>query len=518
MTCAIRRRKSGALAGAVRLAFAADPLLSDRAVARRLGVSNRAVSQCRKRLEADGAILPRVKSTQRVLACPHEVCTSLLRPCPENDKLYEPVRTDDPGFLKLVADIRKNGLQNSVGVSRDGFVYDGNRRLAAVKFLRWGKVRVHMKPVSYRDDRDEFLALLKSCNTQRVKTTAEMLREGVVGMEGEPWQRLVEYREGASRVDGAQTVELYGSKRRSEIVQKLGLKDAIIETVMGNKADWPLSDRKVFYLLLNVEGLLRNDRTKEPFRNSKACYDDVTDMVTRLRIDRSIPFDCIDDETRPVVQWDTHKGVDTFIDQELDDLFSGYWRDLQQSQPNWIELLVEKNTVANALKGTAAKYAIPMTSGRGYSSLPPRKGMLDRFQTSGREKLVIVTVFDHDPEGEDAPNAFGVSLRDDFGLPADRLVIVRAALTHAQVQTLALHEGQMAKEDSSRYARFVERYGERCWELESVPTETLREIVEDVIRGHMDLPAFERELATEREEQRQLAGHRRRIKALLADF
>jgi hypothetical protein len=510
--------RNGTLTAAIRDAFADDPLLSDRAVAKRLGVSNRTVSQRRKRLEREGAILPRVKSTQAVQACLYEVCTSLLRPCPENDKLYDPVRMDDPSFLALVDDIRKKGLQNSIGISRDGYVYDGHRRLAAVKYLEWEKVRVHMRPLSYRDDRDEFLALLKSCNTQRIKTTAEVIREGIVGMDDDPWQRLFTYREEASRLDGAEAIELYGSKRRSEIRDKVGLKLAIVKVVEGNEKDWPLSDRRVFYLLLNVEGLLRNDRERTPFRNDNACYDDVTDMLTRLRIDHTIPFDCIADETRPVVQWNTHKNVGTFVERELDGLFSDYWRDLQQSQPNWIELLVEKNTVANSLRGIAAKYTIPMTSGRGYSSLPPRKDMVDRFRASGREKLVVVAVFDHDPEGEDAPNAFGVSLRDDFGLDPSRLVIVKAALTHAQAQALALHEGQLAKDGSSRYTRFVAKYGDRCWELESVPTDTLREIVEDCIRSRLDLPAFEREVEIQRREKRELEQHRRKIKGLIADF
>jgi hypothetical protein len=502
----------------IRNAIALDPLLSDRAIARRLTVSNRTVSQHRRRLERAGVILPRVTGTHPTQACLYEVCTLLIREAPENDKIYDPARDDDPGFIGLVEDIRANGLQNPIGISQDGYIFDGHRRFAAVKYLGWEKVPVRIRPdISYKSDRAKFLALLKSCNTQRVKTTAEVVREGVVGMGDEAWQRLCHYREEASEIDGVETIELYGEKRRSEIRDKLGLKRAIVQIVEENKKDWPLSDRKVFYLLLNVEGLPRNDRLKTPFANSPECYNDVTDMVTRLRLDHSIPFDCIADETRPVTQWDTHKSVGTFVSQELENLFSGYWRDLQQSQPNWIELLVEKNTVAASLERIASKYTVPMTSGRGYSSLPPRKNMIDRFLASGREKLVLIVVADHDPEGEDIPNAFGVSLRDDFGLDPEKLKVIKAALTHLQVQTLTLHQGQLAKEDSSRYQRFVAKYGKRCWELESIPTDTLRAIVEDAIRSVLDLDAFEEELAKENEEQENLNEHRLKIKDLLAE-
>ena len=56
--------------------------------------------------------------------------------------------------------------------------------------------------------------------------------------------------------------------------------NAIKRTVYENEEYWPLSDRKVFYLLLNIEGLLRNDVRKTPFVNDEKCYNDVTDMIT----------------------------------------------------------------------------------------------------------------------------------------------------------------------------------------------------------------------------------------------
>jgi DNA-binding Lrp family transcriptional regulator len=491
---------------------------SDRTIAREVGVSNRAVSQRRKKLEKAGEILLRVKSTQRVQTSLQEVCTYAIFTAPENDSIYDPIRVDDPAFLALVEAVRSSKWINRIGVSRDGYVFDGHRRLAVAKYLGLQKVPIYIRAdISRRDDRDGFIRLLKLCNSQRVKTTAEVVREGIVGMEEEAWQRICEYREEKSEIDGVEPIILYGVKKRSLIRDKIGLKDAIVQVLEENKHILPISDRKVFYLLLYVNGLLRNDRQKTPFLNSNECYDDVTDMVTRLRIDGTIPFDSICDETRPVTMYGVHRSVGTFVEQELENLFSGYWRDLQQSQPNWIELLVEKNTVASSLTGIASKYTIPMTSGRGYSSLPPRKNMVDRFKKSGREKLVLIVATDYDPEGLDIPNSFGLSLRDDFGIEEERLKIIRAALTRSQIGRLSLHQGQLAneKKDGSRYKRFVELYGERCWELEAIPTDTLRVIVEDCIRNVMDLEAFEKELLTEKEEQGGLDETRELIRAKL---
>lgn len=239
-------------------------------------------------------------------------------------------------------------------------------------------------------------------------------------------------------------------------------------------------------------------------------------MLTRLRLDGSVPFEAIADETRPVVVWDTHRCVGDFVRQECDGFLKNYWRGLLQSQPNWIELLVEKNTVANQLRSVSSKYTVPMTSGRGYSSLPPRKEMVDRFRESGREKLVVIVVSDFDPEGEDIPGSFGVSLRDDFGIPEHKLRIVKAALTAEQVRTMSLHEGQLSKETSSRYQRFIAAHGKRAWELESLTADQLRKIVEAAIRGVLDLPAFEAEVAREQQEKVELDEKRQQLRRALA--
>jgi len=490
-------------------------------MAERAGCTHRTIASHRQKMEESGEILPRIdESTHSIQPCLREVDTLAIEPAPENDKLYDPVREDDPDFRSFVEDIRQNGIINNIGVSADGYIFDGHRRYAAAQQLGIDRITVRIDPALSRlKDPDAFLRRLRSCNEQRVKTTAEVMREGLVTMEPNAWQRVCDYRKSVSNVDGAEVFRLVGTKTRSRIVQKRMLADAIVEVVVEYYDKYgATSDRKIFYLLLNIPGLLRNDVRKTPFENSDACYQDVTDLLTRLRLDGSIPFKAIEDETRPVVTWDTHRHVRTFVDQELDNFLSGYWRDLLQSQPNHVELLVEKNTVASALRKVAAKYTLPMTSGRGYSSLPPRKAMVDRFRASGKEKLIVIVVSDFDPEGQDIPNAFGLSLRDDFNIAPDELVIIKAALTHQQTQELDLHEGQMAKEDSARYQRFVDAYGERCWELEAIPTDTLRGIVDGTIQRTIDMDAFRREVGIQQQEQRELKELRRRVPDLLSEM
>lgn len=492
---------------------------SDREIAADAGVSPTSVGKIRKRLEIAGEILPRLENGHPVQPCLYEVSILAVRPSPDNETVYDPIRDDDPNFLGLVELVRKNGITDAIIVSRDGYIISGHRRHRAATLLHLPKIPVVIRPdISWRDDPNEFLRLLVDTNGHRVKTTAEAVREGIIQMDGDAWQNVLTYRDEVSRVqaDGTEIITLGPRRKRSKITEKLSLRQAIID-VIASRNGMPTGDRKVFYLLLNVPGLLRNDVSRLAYGNNDESYNDVTNMLTRMRLDGSIPFDSITDETRPVIEWNTHRSVGTFVDQDLADLFCGYWRDLQQSQPNRVEILAEKNTVASDLKPIAAKYTIPMTSGRGYSSLPPRKAMVDRFKASGRKKLIVIVVSDFDPEGEDIPHSFGVSLRDDFDIDPDKLVIIKAALTHSQVQAIPdLHEGQFAKKDGARYKAFTEKYGNRCWELEAIPTDLLQGILEETIRRAIDLEAFERELEIQRDEQEQLSENRQQVKAALA--
>lgn len=491
---------------------------SDRQIAELVHASNKTVSNHRAKLEQEGLILPRFKSTQADEACLHHLCTSAIEPASLNDVLYERIDESEPAFLALVDDIRQNGVLEPLVVSRDGYILSGHRRHAAAEHLDLDRipVRIH-RDASYEDDPDGFMRLLASFNRQRVKTTQEQVREELALASHDSQTRVRRYRDGASQVLCDGKVVLRRRKKRSGIRDKVKLRDAIIRVVMEQRHNWPLSDRAVHYRLLNIPGLVRNDKTRIPYGNNKKSYNDVTNMLTRLRFAGDVPFEAIADETRSVVIWDAHRSVGDFVRQELDGLLSGYYRNLLQSQPNWIELLVEKNTVASQLRSVAAKYTLPMTSGRGYSSVPPRKAIADRFQASGREKLVVIVVSDFDPEGEDIPVSFGVSLRDDFQIQARKLEIIKASLTANQVRTLGLHEGQLSKATSSRYKRFVAQHGERVWELEALDSDFLRDIVEDAIRDVLDLEAFEQELDRELNEQEELKQQRQRLGKLLRE-
>lgn len=262
---------------------------SDREIARRVASSPTTVGRHRVRLEKAGEILVKLESGHALSATQHEVSTFAIKPSPRNDEIYDPISEDDPEFSSLVKDIRQNGILTAIIVSADGVILSGHRRWRAACVLGLERVPVRIRP-DVVSDTEKFYQLLASCNRQRTKTTAEVIREETALMKANPRQRVLRHRRDAAKLGDVEPIQLVGRIKRSRIVEKRSLRQAIVDIVMGTKEEWPTNDRRIFYLLLNIPGLLRNDVRKTPFENNQKCYDDVTDMITRLRLDRSIPF------------------------------------------------------------------------------------------------------------------------------------------------------------------------------------------------------------------------------------
>jgi hypothetical protein len=118
-----------------------------------------------------------------------------------------------------------------------------------------------------------------------------------------------------------------------------------------------------------------------------------------------------------------------------------------QSQPNHVEIVGEKNTIAPIIKPVAARYCIPCTLGRGYCSTPPKHDMAQRYRKSGKGKLLLLILSDFDPDGEEIAHSLARSLRDDFDIP--EVEPIKVALTAAHVREFNLPPMLQAKESSA---------------------------------------------------------------------
>jgi hypothetical protein len=167
------------------------------------------------------------------------------------------------------------------------------------------------------------------------------------------------------------------------------------------------------------------------------------------------------------------------------------------------------------------KYCIPLTSGRGFCSLPPRRDMAERYRKSGKEKLVILILSDFDPDGEEIAHSFARSMRDDFDI--EDIHPVKVALTLEQIKEFKLPVSfEKAKKKSPNYKRFFKKYGDDVWELEAVTPETLQDLLTDAIDSVLGVDRFNDELDAERENAAFIEGVRQTVQkellSKLGDF
>lgn len=442
------------------------------------------------------------------------VSVSKIKPSKENDQLYRPVDLDDPQTIALAESIREFGVREPLVLTLDGFILSGHRRYAAAKLAGLKKVPVRREKIRRSDP--QFVRLLREYNRQREKTLDERLREEIVSVDvDDAYSSLVEHRQQASEIS-AETVTLGKCKDRAGISDaKQPMLDAIQVILAERREFWPMSDRTIHYALLNIKPLRHASKPGSEYANTLKCYKDCCDLLTRARLCGLVPMEAISDETRPVTTWRTNATAGEFIRGELKNFARNYWRDLLQSQPNHIEILVEKNTVEPIVYKIAARYTIPLTSGRGFCSIPPRQQMLQRYRKSGKERMVLIVVSDFDPEGESICESFARSMRDDFGVD---ISCVKAALTYQQTQELDLPPALQAKETSSRYVGFVEKYGDDVYELEALPPEQLQDLVDEAVRSVIDVDLFNKEQDKERTESQGLDVTRRRLLAAMAEI
>lgn len=432
-------------------------------------------------------------------------------PSPENDRIYRPVDPEDPAIQSLAKSIGEHGVKEPLVVTLDHFILSGHRRHVAARVAGLTTVPVRTEPIRRSDDIDKFVVSLREFNRQRVKGLDEQLREEIISADpAEAHRVLTDYRQQSSRVD-VDLMTLHSRRQRKQISDaRRPLLEAVLQVLDERRDFWPLSVRAIHYAVCNIRPLKHASKRKSRYANDLKSYKVLVDLLARARLVGSVPFAAISDETRPVTTWNVHGDPSPFIRSSLDEFLKGYYRDLQKSQPNHIEIVGEKNTIGPILRPVAMDYTIPLTIGRGFCSIPPRYEMARRFERSGKEKLVILFLSDFDPDGIVIAESFARSMRDDFDI--DNIVPVRVGLTREQID--AMDDPPTAldpKTGSPNYQAFVDEHGEDCWELEAIPPADLQQILRDSIDSVLDADAFNAEVDAERTDAVHLDGVRKAV-------
>ena len=195
-----------------------------------------------------------------------------LQQAPENGLLYDRFTPhDDQDDARLYWSIQREGIREPLHISKDGYILSGHRRYAAACWLGLTVVPcIVAGDVVFNElTADERVGLLADYNKQRDKSNAECLREAMQEISpDEAYQHLLLDRIKRRQIDIEDNIVLGDCKTRAKITTRAFLQ-AAQRAIESEKEFWPLTVRRVHYLLLNDPPLRHDKKPGSIYRN---CY------------------------------------------------------------------------------------------------------------------------------------------------------------------------------------------------------------------------------------------------------
>ena len=264
------------------------------------------------------------------------------------------------------------------------------------------------------------------------------------------------------------------------------IRDAIIEVI---EDDPPMTVRQVFYQLV-TRGVI--DKTEEQYQGT------VIRLMTDMRIDGSLPYDWVVDESRRVRITQTFDSIEHALEQTA----QFYRRSALEQSEDYIEVWCEKDALAGSLWDVTSDYDVPLMVSRGMPSITFLHGSALAIQKAAEagKRTYIYQFGDHDPSGVLIPQTIARRLNEMCErLDCQAPIVKRVALTEAHIERYRLPT-RPTKRDGNRHAN---GFAGDSVELDALPPRTLRAMARDVIEAHIS-PAATQALRVAEDSEREL--------------
>lgn len=217
-------------------------------------------------------------------------------------------------------------------------------------------------------------------------------------------------------------------------------------------------------------------------------YKRLGDVINDGRLAGLIDWSAIVDRTRYVrslAHWDDPSDIITGAAAQ-------FRVDLWATQPNRIEVWIEKDALVGVIEGVCKELDVPFFSCRGYTSqsemwaaaqrlrsyVKPRRPAGSLVRTAKPQVPIILHFGDHDPSGIDMTR----DITDRLELFMGGLDVRRLALNFDQIKTFNPPPNP-AKLTDSRIGAYLKRFGNESWELDALNPATLAGLIRDEIES-----------------------------------
>lgn len=245
----------------------------------------------------------------------------------------------------------------------------------------------------------------------------------------------------------------------------------------------PLTVRQIFYAL-SVRGVV--PKTEQGYR--QAQY-----QLAQMRLEGTLPYGYIADNTRWQIKPQSFTGLEAALERTKD----AYRRDLWANQPVYVEIWCEKDALAGVISRVTRQFDVPLLVARGYGSMTFTYEAAEEIKAKGKPAYVY-HFGDMDPSGVDA----AYKIRDALASHGAIFHFERVAVTEEQVAIYNLPTRDTKKKDPRAKA-----WGDKpSVELDALPPNILRQLVQDRIERHLDTWTYQHLRTIEEEERQTLAA------------
>jgi hypothetical protein len=254
----------------------------------------------------------------------------------------------------------------------------------------------------------------------------------------------------------------------------------------------PMTIRQLFYRLVSVNVI----------PNDLASYQRVSEAMTKSRDDGRCSFEWIADRSRPIYA----SSVFTDAVDYADTVRSGYRKNYWATQPEHIELWVEKDAVVGSIEGIASDLGVTIRVGRGYWSTTAAHNIAEFFATLDKP-ITVFYLGDHDPSGCDIPRDLEERVHNynSGAFVLERLAIHKADIIAFKLPPLPLKKKSDGTDSDPRAMKFRLEHGGEAVELDALPPVELRRRIEEAVKKHTDAAAWDRAAEIETEEKGRIA-------------
>ena len=215
-------------------------------------------------------------------------------------------------------------------------------------------------------------------------------------------------------------------------------------------------------------------------------------LLREAREDGAIPWEWIVDETRSLERVSTWANPAAYARC----VARSYRRDFWDQQPARVEVWSEKGTVRGVLAPVLDEYGVGFRVMHGYGSATEVHGVAE--DDDGRP-LIVLYVGDYDPSGMNMSEHDLPTRLEKYD--GHHVELRRIALKKPEQTSGLLSFPATDKKKDPRYPWFVRNFGKRCWELDALDPNVLRDIVQREIESEIEPEAWERCVTVNKAEQ-----------------